>query len=80
MVSLGRCSGAGRALSTVLVEEDMVRGSRAGRVKDISRWQSHSVLGGLSPAIDYIHPEFLKASLRDTVVQVRKLLLKVTGF
>lgn len=67
-------------LSTVLVEEDIVRGSRGWKGEEISRWWGHNVLGGLSPAIDYTHPELLKECLRDTVVQVREPLLKVAGF
>lgn len=68
------------ALSTVLVEEDMVRGSRGWEGEGISRWQDHSVLGALSPAIDHTHAEFLRECLRATVVQARKPLLKVAGF
>lgn len=60
----------GGALSTVLVEEDKVRGSRGWEGEGIIRWRGHSVLGA----------EFLRECLRDSVVQVRKPLLKVAGF
>lgn len=68
------------ALSTVLVEEDMVRGSRGWEGEGISRWQGHSVVGALSPEIDHTRAEFLRECLRATVVQARKPLLKVAGF